>query len=93
MQSNTIKIWGVLRQKEKIAKEAILSFDGQPALLDCLPAFCKQFDIAVPVVLQKHEREFAQFSRTVFFARDFMEPFSYRSFEIEILREKKENRA
>lgn len=93
MQSNTIKIWGVLRRKEKIAKEAILCFPDDLSLMDYLPPFCKQFDIAVPVVLQKHEREFAQFSRTVFWARDFMEPFAYRCFEVEILREKKEKNA
>ena len=83
------KLWATLYKREKIAMQALFPCESNEALTTGLQAACKQFDIAVPIVLQKHERELLQFSRTCFSPKDFIEPFSYSMFCIELFSEEK----
>ena len=56
-----------------------------------LHELCQALDLSRPVLLNKHIRELQNFSHTVFRRSDFMEPIAFDTFEIEILREKKEH--
>lgn len=92
-QSEPAKLWAVLRnQKRKIEKELLFPCTPAAVLHEGLEAVCRQFDVAMPVVLQKHERELTAFSRTTFFARDFMEPFSFHALELELIFADKERK-
>ena len=85
-QSEPVRLWAVLRnQRRKIERELLFPCTPSKVLHEGLETVCRQFDVAVPVVLQKHERELATFSRTTFFARDFMEPFSFHALELELI--------
>lgn len=84
------KIWGVLRQGERIAKDCTVVFSEEfPPLFDIVEELCTQLDIPRPVILGKHEREWAQFLRTHFLQSDFIETLPYRRLEVEYLKERK----
>ncbi len=78
------KLWATLYRRQKIVMETLFPCTKDLVLSAGLQTACKEFDIAVPLVLQKHERELAQFSRTCFSPRDFMEAFPYTSFCVEL---------
>ena len=88
MQSKkTLKCWALIRKKEKIVQEIIADTREEAVLSDTLTEACRQFDVAVPVVLSKHRNELAQFRRVVFFPRDFLEPFPYTTLELTVFEE------
>jgi hypothetical protein len=83
------KLWATLILRTKIVMESLFPCAEDAVFTDGLQAACKSFDIAVPVVLGKHVRELREFSRTCFQPSDFLEPFGYTSFCIELFREEK----
>ncbi|MDD4797524.1 MAG: hypothetical protein PHO66_07135 [Eubacteriales bacterium] len=89
-----VRIWGQLKIKEKIAKDAVEVYDGAtpPDIHDVVDALCHTLDIPRPVVLSKHEREYDQFARTIFTPADFIEQISYHRFEVEVLKDKTKRR-
>ncbi len=52
---------------------------------DALTDVCKQLDIARPIWLAKHEREFESFRRTAFTRDHFIEDIGFDKLEIEFL--------
>jgi len=55
------------------------------ALLDCLEQTYKALDLAEPVWVSKHTRDFSRFRRTKLFPGDFLEPVSFDYVELELL--------
>ncbi len=92
-----MKVWGLLRNHHKIAKDVVQEFntDGRPNSLESwtpvIGELCQALDLSRPVILQKHIDELARFSRTTFRPADFMEPVHFQRFEIEIFPEPKKN--
>ena len=91
-----MRIWAKTIQQQRIQSEVVREFSlARPSTLEAwtpiLHALCQSLDLSRPILLRKHVRELEQFSRTVFRVSDFMEPIPFDSFEIEILREKKEH--
>ena len=87
------KLWATLYRRQKIVMETLFPCTMDSVLTTGLQTACKEFDIAVPLVLQKHERELLQFSRTCFSPRDFMEAFPYTSFCVELFSEEDQNKS
>jgi hypothetical protein len=86
------RIWGIIRIKEKIAFDAVVSL-SEPGLDEALDELCKVLDIPMPVVLRKHRSEFLRFGRTRFSPGDFIETVRFAGFEVEFLRDGKKNDA
>ena len=86
-----IKLWGVLRKRQRIAKQETVTAPSGDArdVHDAVDELCRAFDIARPVWLDKHENEMEKFGRTIFLADDFMESVAFDRFEVEILKEEK----
>jgi hypothetical protein len=82
------RIWGIIRIKEKIAKDAVVSLP-LASLDEALDELCKVLDIQRPVVLKKHRSEFQRFGRTRFSPDDFMDFVGFAGFEVEFLRDGK----
>lgn len=74
----------MLRKNQKIALEIVLDTTETCIFSQTLIDVCKQFDVSVPVVLSKHQREMEQFHRVVFIQRDFLEPFYYTCLEMTV---------
>ena len=86
------RIWGIIRIKEKIAMDAVISLE-QANLDEALDELCKRLDIPRPVVLKKHRSEFLRFSRTRFSPDDFIETVGFAGFEVEVLHDRKKKEA
>ena len=86
-QNNPLKVWTYLYQKHRIVRDALFEAPYSDILDGMLERACKHYDISVPLVLTKHEKELADFSRTAFSPGDFIDSFPYDSFVLEILRD------
>ena len=89
-----MKLWAIVRSGGKIKKDALYTADFTRPLSDAdlhsaLKALCYELDLACPVVLSKHLRDMASFSRAAFLPGDFIEPVDFDKLEIEIIPEKK----
>ena len=69
-----------------IANEGVFDED---LIFDCIDDICKKFDIAHPVVLDKHKNDMNDFFMMRFFPDDFIEKVDFDKFEIEVYVEKK----
>lgn len=89
-----VRIWGQLKVREKIAKDTVAVFENGalPDIHEAVDLLCRQLDIPRPVVLSKHEREYGNFSRTVFSPDDFIEQIPFHRFEVEVLKDKTKQR-
>ncbi|MGI6161044.1 MAG: hypothetical protein ACOYJD_03345 [Christensenellales bacterium] len=85
-----MRIWSLLKKNQKIIASSLDEFDS-PSLFEIMEQVCPVFDIPHPLIIEKHEREFANFSRTIFKPSDFIETVSFDTFEIEVFKEKKGN--
>lgn len=79
----TEMLWATLHRRNKIVEEHVLSCAAQDVLTSGLVSVCKVFDIACPVVMQKHGRELDQFGRTCFAPADFIDHFPYSTLCLE----------
>lgn len=90
-----MKLWCVIRLDNQIVSDKVLEFERTPGDAAgwhrVLQNACHEFDLACPVILQKHVNDFSRFRRAVFRPDDFMEPVHFDKFEVEILRMKKPN--
>ncbi|MGI6192340.1 MAG: hypothetical protein ACOYI3_02070 [Christensenellales bacterium] len=93
-----MKLWGILRKRQKIAASQVTEATPNAALSpeewlhEAIGEICSSMDIARPVILKKHADDFQKFSRVVFLKDDFMEPVAFDRFEIELIDEEKKNR-
>jgi len=89
-----MKLWGILRTKQKIVQDVVQEFEGgrptdAAGWTPVIGEICASLDLSRPVLLEKHVNELARFSRTIFLPGDFMESVPFDRFEIEIFPEPK----
>ncbi len=93
-----MKLWGVLRKKQKIVASRVSEAAKNTNLADeewlheAIGEICSALDIARPLILKKHAEDFARFSRVVFRKDDFIEKIGFDQFEIELIDEEKKNK-
>lgn len=74
-------LWARGIHKHRIARSETVEFDGD--LLEALSELCARLDISRPMMLAKHEREWAEFSQTTFTKDHFVEAIPFDKLEIE----------
>ncbi len=86
-----IKLWGVLRRRQRMVRQVTVSArTASPEdVRAAVDEICREFDIARPVWLAKHEGEMERFGRTAFSPDDFIETVAFDRFEVEILKSTK----
>ncbi len=89
-----MKIWGILRSDGKIQKDVVQELDFKTrydiqSWLIPISNLCRELDLAVPILLNKHIQDIVNFSRVTFRQEDFMEPIAFEKFEVELFNEKK----
>ena len=90
-----MRLWATIRNGHRIQRETMIHADfAKMDQVEDWPGLigeaCHALDLARPVILQKHLRDMASFSRAVFKAEDFMEPVSFQRLEVEAFFDKKE---
>lgn len=87
-----LKIWGKTLKHNKMIESYMVQYDMElthEAVFDGLYEICKKFDIARPIVLDKHKRDMNDFLLMRFLPQDFIEDVDFDRLEIEIYLEKK----
>ncbi len=83
-----MKLWAKLKSDNKIVSQLMHSEAGA-SLEQALTVICRELDIQVPILMEKHRNELRTFGRTVFNPFDFIEQCYFDTFEIESIAEKK----
>ncbi len=84
-------IWVRLMHKTHIDRDATVpcaAADWQEAL----DAACRQLDVPRPIVLPRHERDWAQFSQARFLREHFIEDVDFDRMEVEFIDPDKKKR-
>ena len=84
-----MKVWGKKRRDNRTVSSHTVTVNAKTAYdvddwSEPIAKLCHDMDISRPVMLSKHIRELEQFSHTVFFPADFLEPVDFDRFEIEL---------
>ena len=75
-------LWARLLVRHRIARSETVPLENGD-MLEALSRLCARMDIPRPMILPKHEREWAQYAQT-FFTRDhFVESVSFDRLELE----------
>lgn len=88
------KLWAKKIKKHKIiASLNVRTKDNDDIPLyekrdKCVNEICKRFDISVPIWLDKHKKEFAEFKTVTFYAEDFIDEIDFDKLEIELVDDK-----
>lgn len=69
--------------KHRIVRSETVPFDGD--LVGALTELCARLDLPRPMLLPKHEREWAGFRRTTFLKDHFIERVPFDRMEIELI--------
>ncbi len=85
------RLWMRIIKKHRIDKQFIAPCaPGEER--ETLIALCREADLPVPMWLEKHEREFERFRRTVFLPDHFIEEVRFERLEIEFLEDETRTR-
>ena len=78
------RLWARVIVRHRIQRQATVdcTFDGAQ---DAMTELCHELDIARPLWLNKHEKEFQEFRHTAFLPEHFMEDVRFDRLEIEFL--------
>lgn len=74
-------LWARAIKNHRIARSETVPWEGD--LPEALSALCAALDIPRPMMLQKHDREWADFSQTSFTKDHFIESIPFDKVEIE----------
>lgn len=83
-ENEQLRLWGRIIRHHRIDRSVIVPVQGED-VMEALREICRRLDLQFPMLLPKHEREFADFSRTSFLPEHFMEAVNFQRLEIELL--------
>lgn len=84
-----MKLWGKTRLDNRTVSSDTVTVAAKSAYevedwSEPFSRLCHKLNLSRPVILKKHVRELEQFSHTVFFPADFLEPVDFDRFEVEL---------
>ena len=92
-----MKVWVLLRKKQRIDRESMTEYSVPPVwtaeeIGEMLTPVCRELDVSRPMILEKHVDEMERIGRVVFRAADFVDSISFDTMEVELVDEKKRER-
>ncbi len=78
------KLWVRLMKNHRMVKHTAMPCQWEE-VQDVLAEVCREFDVPMPMWLDKHEFEFEQFRRTAFTQEHFVEDIRFDRMEIEMI--------
>lgn len=76
------QLWVKVIRKNRIKAEALLPCE-QGAWQEALAAACRQLDLSVPMIVQKHQRDWEQYAQTRFLPEHFIDGLQGDRMEVE----------
>jgi len=91
MQTGTRSyIWAVAKLDNRIIHSHSIEAAYEEGLGEPLTKLCSLFDIERPIVLKKHEKDWAMFRRAVFKSHDFIDSVDFDALEVTCYEEDEE---
>ena len=86
-----MRIWGKLFLDNRLQKDTVISLSGAESrtekVFTALHEMCMQFDLSIPLWLDKNIDEFRRHAKTRFTADNFMDSFEYDYLEFHVIEE------
>lgn len=76
------QLWARMIRKNRIKAEALIACE-QDGWQQALQEACRQLDLSVPLIVAKHERDWAQYAQTRFLPEHFLDGLPADRLEIE----------
>ena len=86
------RLWARVISRHRIQRQTTVNCAFKEAE-SALTEICHELDIARPLWLKKHEKEFQEFRHTAFLPEHFMEDVHFDRLEIEFLDDEERKRA
>lgn len=83
-----MRAWCRLMKNNKIIRSDIVELSASK-LSEFVEEACQLYDLSRPIVLKKHNDEWANFAHTSFVQEHFIDSFGYDRLELEIVKEKR----
>ena len=85
------RLWGKLIKSNHLLKDAVICDDSDrnrtKKVLDALESVCHEFDLQVPIWLDKNIDDFKRISKTRFGKDNFIEQIAFDWLEIQVIEE------
>ncbi|MBR0435230.1 MAG: hypothetical protein IJK13_04425 [Lachnospiraceae bacterium] len=86
-----MRIWGKIWLKNRLIKDTVYETENDDTrthlIFKGIEEFCREFDLAKPIWLEKNIAEFKRDKKTRFRQDNFMEEIDFDYLEVEILEE------
>lgn len=83
------KLWAKKIKDNRIINQIVVSnkdnMSNEEKRVKCMDEICKNFDLSVPVWLNKHHMEFSQFKYVTLYSEDFIDDIDFDKLEIELI--------
>lgn len=80
------------RTIESCDVEGLENYSSEKNMKYCLEIICDKYDLSIPIILPKHDREWDEFKKLTFYKEDFIDEIDFDKFEFEIIKEKKKKK-
>jgi hypothetical protein len=89
------RIWGKIFKKNHLIKDIVIEdasdLNRTRKVFHSLEKICAEFDLGVPIWLDKNISEFQKVSKTRFLADNFIETIDFDFLELQVIEEDDEN--
>ena len=86
-----MRIWGQIFLENRLQKDTVICLSGEESrtakVFSALHEMCMQFDLSVPVWLDKNIDEFRRHAKTRFTKDNFMDTFEYDYLDFHVIEE------
>ncbi|NLO82494.1 MAG: hypothetical protein GX094_05470 [Clostridiales bacterium] len=84
------RLWGIVRKNNKIIMDMVSEYNGadlseQDRLHRCIEEICYNLDLERPIWLEKNQREYQEYKRTVLTQDNFIERINFDTLELEVI--------
>lgn len=83
------KLWAKKIKDNKIIESLNIKNNENLSLTEkkekCFKEICQKFDLSIPILLKKHDKEFSEFKSVTFYADDFVDNIDFDKLEIDLL--------
>jgi len=84
------RLWGIVRKNNKIIMDMVSEYSGadlseQDRLHRCIEEICYKLDLERPIWLEKNQREYQEYKRTVLTQDNFIERINFDTLELEVI--------
>lgn len=89
-----LRVFGKTTNNDKIISEQEFYLEDitEDNFFNIISMICEKMNLATPIILDKHYKQFVQFNRVIFLQSEFLEEVDFRYFIVEIEKDEEKNK-